>query len=129
MSGADKEYIKRYAKRASFEMAMDKPHRYESTTCYLVGAIALVREDREWKCSHAGTGMGMPGVFGRTLVEAVRVARSIDTCIPWAEVRRTKTIGVVSGFTRERKQTLHATALSFRHISERAAAIHRSVPA
>jgi hypothetical protein len=129
MSTADKEYIKRYAKRGSFEMAMDKPPRYESTACYLVGAIALVREDREWKLSHVGTGMGMPGVFGRTLIEGVRVARSIDSCIPWAEITRTKTVGVVGGLTKERKQAIHAMALSFRHISERASAIHRSVPA
>lgn len=118
MSETDKTYIAQYAKKTTFEMAT-VPGQYETRPCYLVESIAICRDGKEWKMSHAATGMGMPGIFGRSLIEAVRVARAIDGCIEWSKVKRTKTVGVARGLTRKRFQAISAMALTFRHIAER----------
>lgn len=128
MSDVDKAYIARYATKGSFEMAKF-PNQYVPTRCYLVGAIAITRNGSEWSMSHSATGMGMPGIFGRTLIEAVRVARSIDSAVPWSKIKRTEKVGVVSGFTKARKESVFAMALTFRHIAERAGKVRKAVAA
>ena len=59
--------------------------------------------------------------------EAVRVARAIDGSVPWEKIKRTKTVGIMRGFTKERKLALFAMAISFAHIDERRSHVSRSV--
>jgi hypothetical protein len=128
MSPEDHAYIAEHSKRGQFEMAMGFPNRYEAVDCYLVGAIAVHRDKatREWNLSHAATGMGLPSMFGATLVEAIRVARSIDAVVDWSGVKRGKVIGSPTGLTNAKKTAIQAMAMSFRHIAKRRAG---SVPA
>lgn len=123
MNPADHAYIAEHSKRGQFEMAMGLPDRYEAVDCYLVGAIAVHRDKatREWNLSHAATGMGLPSIFGATLVEAIRVARSIDAAIDWSTVKRGKVIGAPTGLTNTKKSAIQSMALSFRHIAKRRA--------
>jgi hypothetical protein len=107
-----------YATPGSFEMA--RACGYASTKAYLVGAIAVHRSGKEWKLSHAATGLGIPG-FGKTLEGACRIARSVDAAIDWSTVRRGKEIGIARGFTKNKRDAVGAMLLSFRHIAIREA--------
>lgn len=118
MTPTEHDYIKRYSKRGSFEMATSRAG-YVTAACYLVGAIAVHRQGREWKLSHATTGMGLM-LFAPILLQAVRMARSIDSCVPWSTVKRTAEIGAVRGMTKKKREALAAMAATF-HGAKRSA--------
>lgn len=123
MSPEDHAYVVEHSRRGHFEMALGEPDRFEPVACYLVGAIAVHRDRRirEWRLSHAATGLLMPGIFGRSLVEAIRVARSIDGAIDWSTIKRGKSAGVPRGFTNAKRIAVQSMALSFSHIAQRRA--------
>lgn len=118
---ADRAYVAEHAKRGKFEMAMGSPDRYETVKCYLVGPIAVHRDfDDEWRMSIAAVGLGLPCAFGRTLREAVMVARAVARAIDWSTIERNpKKIGAPIGMTTAKRQAVGAMLQSFSFIDER----------
>ena len=108
-------------KRGEIELAKfggrQLPDFYETVPAYLVGALAVHKNNERkwpWEISHIETGMSVPGAYGRTLNEAMRVARALDGGIDWSKIRRGKIIGArPAGLTKKRGEAIHEMVQSF----------------
>ncbi len=102
--------------RGAFQMALANPDRYESVDCYVVGPFAIhdsAIPDWPWKVSHAATGMAVPYAYGRSLTEAASVAEGLSAAIDWNRVKRSESVGRVTGLTKTASAKIMAALRAF----------------
>lgn len=94
----------------TFEMAHCSG--WVATDCVLVGEIAVHKEKtREWRLSHAATGMSIPYAYFTTRSAAAASAERLHVAVDFSRVRRaskTASPGFVIGWTKSLQAILVA---------------------
>lgn len=94
----------------TFEMA--HVSGWITTECVLVGEIAVHKEKaREWRLSHAATGMSIPYAYFTTRSAAVASAERLHVAVDFSRVRRaskTASPGFVRGWSKSLQAILVA---------------------
>jgi len=103
--------LPRDVKRGEFMMAKrgNEGPQYELIQAFLIGGLAVHKandSDGRWRISHIRTGLYIPCATGRTLPDAVKLARKLNKAVDWKRIRRTKNVAKPRGMTRKHESTI-----------------------